>query len=549
MSDLAAEIGADISELRRDMRQALGIIENFEKDATRNTNNLGDVFKGVFAGTIVADFAQQGIRAIREMVVEGVHLADVMAGVEPAFERLGDPLLLKDLVDATGGAVTNLNLMKQAVQANNLGLPIQTLANLFQAASIRARETGESVDFLTNSIVTGIGRKSPLILDNLGISAAQLKEELGGVSVQAASIGEVAQAVGNIFQKQMGDMGGSVADVVSEADKLKTAFTNIATEIGAALHPAITTAQKLLADWLTEAKEAIQFARTGLSPLSGTDVQEIEELTRAFQKMGDAARAEEYDRLQGALALAEEDVEKFSEALKQAEFERAKRGLGGFSTEVEAAEQKLDSAQKAVLAINTLFDNYETILNGVKSSTDNLAVSTDTLKGSFDKLFELETSPFGDFAAQLKAIQDAQNEFNLLQDISGLAVGPPPSEAEINRFVAENAPEEEKITESLIKPIEDAEKVALNYQSTLSSLFQTIFTEGTKAKDILAELATGLIPGLLSSIPIVGPALGGIFGGTARGIFSEPGSVILSNGDIRASIASNSRTRDNFGGF
>ena len=35
----------------------------------------------------------------------------------------------------------------------------------------------KSVDFLVNSIVTGIGRKSVLILDNLGLSAVDVNEK------------------------------------------------------------------------------------------------------------------------------------------------------------------------------------------------------------------------------------------------------------------------------------------------------------------------------------------------------------------------------------
>src|SRR5690606_14702252 len=91
-----------------------------------------------------------------------------------------------------------LNLMKRAVQGSNFDISLQSLPKLLEFAAVRAQQTGQSVDYLVDSIVTGIGRKSPLILDNLGISASQLREEMNGVSLASASVGEVAEAVGRI---------------------------------------------------------------------------------------------------------------------------------------------------------------------------------------------------------------------------------------------------------------------------------------------------------------------------------------------------------------
>ena len=128
---------------------------------------IGGMIAGAFAVQKIIQFGK-----------ELIQIGGVAEGVRDAFMRIGDESTLKGLRDATKGTVSDLELMKRAVSASNLGLPIQNLASLFEFATKRAQDTGESVDYLVNSIVTGIGRKSPLILDNLGISAVQLKEKL-----------------------------------------------------------------------------------------------------------------------------------------------------------------------------------------------------------------------------------------------------------------------------------------------------------------------------------------------------------------------------------
>ena len=69
-------------------------------------------------------------------------------------------------------------MIKQAVRASNFKVPLNQLATFFEFATKRAAQTGESVDYLVNSIIDGIGRKSTLVMDNLGISATELQAEI-----------------------------------------------------------------------------------------------------------------------------------------------------------------------------------------------------------------------------------------------------------------------------------------------------------------------------------------------------------------------------------
>jgi hypothetical protein len=122
--------------------------------------------------------------------------------------------------------------MKSATKAGTFGIGIGEMGQLLNFATRRAQETGQEVDYLVNSIVTGIGRKSPLILDNLGISAVQLREKLNGVSVEAASIGEVSRAVGQIASEQLRLMGESADTAADKLQRVNTIWANFKAETG-----------------------------------------------------------------------------------------------------------------------------------------------------------------------------------------------------------------------------------------------------------------------------------------------------------------------------
>lgn len=168
---------------------------------------LGVLAAGAFSIQKLVDFGAQ-IIAIRGMA----------EGVRDAFEKIGSPTLLRGLREATKGTVGDLKLMQEAVKAKNLGLPVSKLGDLFEFARRRAKGTGESVDFLVESIVKGIGRKSPLILDNLGITMSALREKTGGVALEMMSVADVTRVVGQIAQEELTAMG---EDIDTDGEKIQ----------------------------------------------------------------------------------------------------------------------------------------------------------------------------------------------------------------------------------------------------------------------------------------------------------------------------------------
>jgi hypothetical protein len=184
--------------------------------------NVGKAIAGAFAIREIVQFGQE---------VEA--LARKAEGVEKAFNNIASVGMLDDLRKATRGTVSDLSLMQAAVKANNFRVPLEQLASYFSFATQRARETGESVDYLVSSIIEGIGKNSTQVLDNLGLSATEIREEF-------AKTGDLAVAVGNIIQRGMEGAADSTTEAADAADRAAASFENLKVEIGQRLMPVLT---------------------------------------------------------------------------------------------------------------------------------------------------------------------------------------------------------------------------------------------------------------------------------------------------------------------
>lgn len=175
--------------------------------------------------TKAVEWAGEAIVKVKEFVKEGVKMAGMAQGIERAFNRISTPGMIDELRKSTKGMVNDLQLMQSAVKANNFKIPLEELGTLLRFAQQRAQETGESVEYLTDSIVTGIGRQSPLILDNLGISAKRLSEEV-------AKTGDFAKAVGTIVREELSKSGTSIDTAADKAQQRAVLLQNIQLSIG-----------------------------------------------------------------------------------------------------------------------------------------------------------------------------------------------------------------------------------------------------------------------------------------------------------------------------
>lgn len=198
-------------------------VEKQQDKVTAGGNKVKSMFDklGVTVSkTLSLMVAYQALRFFQDLIGKAVdwikaapEVAAKTEGISKAFGKLNNRNLLSTLRTETKGLINDMLLMQSAVKADRFGIPINNLAKYLKFAQQRAQETGGSVDYLSESIINGIGRKSPLILDNLGISAARLKAEMaGGASIVQATTKIVEEEL-----KKQGDLALTTADRAQQA--------------------------------------------------------------------------------------------------------------------------------------------------------------------------------------------------------------------------------------------------------------------------------------------------------------------------------------------
>ena len=240
------------SDFGRELSQSLTVLQGRIREAKQELYGLGDAVKksgGLFSGdklsgmlqvfggnmmTKAADLAMSAFsnfaNEIGDAVKQGIELAKQGEGIRIAFERLGRSDILDGLRKATHGTVTDLELMKAAVKFNDFKLPLEELGTMLAFAQQKAKDTGQSVDYMVDSIVTGLGRKSLMILDNLGLSAAEIKEKM-------AETGDMTKAVGAIIREQMSKAGDYVETAADRAAQANVSLQNKMEELGRKFAP------------------------------------------------------------------------------------------------------------------------------------------------------------------------------------------------------------------------------------------------------------------------------------------------------------------------
>ena len=223
-SDVLVRMKADVSNYDANIAKARRSLDQFKRDNLTMGGVLSQVARNMTAAAAgIASVAAAG-SAIKSLVQESVQLAKAGEGIRIAFGRLNDATLLNGLREATHNTVSDIELMKAAVKFDDFKLPVQELGTMLAFAQQKAKDTGQSVDYMVDSIVTGLGRKSLMILDNLGLSATEIKEKM-------KETGDMTKAVGEIIREQMaksGDYIETAADKAAQADvRLKNAMEEL----------------------------------------------------------------------------------------------------------------------------------------------------------------------------------------------------------------------------------------------------------------------------------------------------------------------------------
>jgi len=177
--------------------------------------------------------------------------------IEESYRRMTEQAgissdaLLQQLQKTSAGTVAASDLMLSANRAMALGVgdDMDTVTTLMEIARLKGRALGLDTTQAFNDIVTGIGRGSPLILDNLGITiklgeAQEMYAQKLGKTAAELTDAEKKQSLLNAVmetgKKELEAAGEVQGTTAEQLQKLRASFKDTADTLGRTLIPAAT---------------------------------------------------------------------------------------------------------------------------------------------------------------------------------------------------------------------------------------------------------------------------------------------------------------------
>jgi hypothetical protein len=349
------KVSASVDGLKNKVAQMVGVNAQATSGILELTGALGPMAVAVGVAVI-------GIGALVAGLIALGNRGAPLIGLGESFDRLtasvglSSEALLVDLRKAANGTVSDFDLIRRANLAlvgstGEFGKQFgQKLPQVLAAARAAARATGQDVDFLFNSLVSGIKRASPRLIDNTGI-VLKLSE------------------ANETLAKQLGK---SVDQLTLEEKQI--AVLNATVVAGQALVDQLNTSPKLVASF--EKQRAEIEKRKELSLAS------IEELRAAGEITAEQFAAKQAE-ITGQFAQRQEElVQKQTEA------------MAAYALEHETAAEKIARAQAT---LTNIFDGLAIAVQPAFAAI--LDVVNNVLGGIQD--FVRKAAPFINFAAKM----------------------------------------------------------------------------------------------------------------------------------------------------
>ena len=379
-----------------------------------SARQTGGAFSVLRSKLLLFNFAMGlGIRQVMRFAEE----ASQLEALETAFNTLSGggenaSISLDKLKKATNGTVSSMDLFQQANNAMILGVTKNSdeMAEMFDMAQRLGRALGRDTRSSIESFVTGVGRQSRLMLDNIGL----IVQAEVAYKAFAKQVGKNADELDEMERKQAflnaSLFAGEKAlrslgtETLSSADKLQTMSTElieVRQQIGEELLPFVLEATKAIKE----------FAEN----IDGDDIRNaiatIETLTTAFIAFKSIALG-----VQGVLALLSLSfpqvalIATVATAIGELAFEyqkASKRALDLKSKQQELISS-FNSAKKAIEDYADFLENFE---KNRKNAINQIQAESDARIESDKKA----TESFIDYLSVLKLGHQEINEIRKLE--------------------------------------------------------------------------------------------------------------------------------------
>ena len=232
-------------------------LEGRTKGLEGATGKAGGGLKGLGKAAGIAGAAFFAGRGIISGLTNSIQLASKFQGVSRGFDNLAksagfSSAAFEKFQDATDNTISSVDLMTQANNAMLLGIADSEdqMAELFDVGQRLAQGLGQDTAYGIESLVTGLGRQSKLMLDNLGIMLDVNKAN----DDYATKLGKTASDLTDAERKQafvnaameegrrlVEKMGEEQLTMASSMDQAKSAISDVGVEIGITLAPAVAS--------------------------------------------------------------------------------------------------------------------------------------------------------------------------------------------------------------------------------------------------------------------------------------------------------------------
>jgi hypothetical protein len=228
------------------MKNSIDHFTRQTEKASKQTSMFQDALSTA-SGMLARDF----VRGATQAVTSGMELAAEFQSLNSSFNAMktnlgATDLSLEKLQKAVKGTVAKTDLLAAANKSMSLGVPTEKMDELFASAMRLGRVMGIDTLSAVDSLATGIGRQSKMILDNLGVvfdaetayvwysnkigvNTSELTDNQKKLAWQEYAMLQVT--------KRAEDLGDVEDDMVTKQEQMSASMKDFNTDLGNALGP------------------------------------------------------------------------------------------------------------------------------------------------------------------------------------------------------------------------------------------------------------------------------------------------------------------------
>ena len=290
-------IRAMLDMLDKDLDTARGKVNS---NLDKITKNLSVVGAGALSGIGVATGAVTAL---------GIALGKItwdsapMEGIQNAFygiadaSSIGGDAMLKALQDGSQAMISNRDLMmsfNKAAQLVGQDFAVQ-LPDAMNYLTKVASATGQDMNYMMDSLVVGVGRLSPMILDNLGIQvklsdATERASEMYGVQAEELTKAQQQAGMMSVVLEKLKANTDAMPDTTMNATtaiaQFKTLMQNTKDNLGTAFLPILKSVLKSFSTFAANVLPRVQQGLDKLRPIIDKVALFIDKVSTALLDAG-----------------------------------------------------------------------------------------------------------------------------------------------------------------------------------------------------------------------------------------------------------------------